>query len=434
MSNGDDKKYLPASLAQNPASTPLSGQDYEDRERQLVENILSVFYQVVPSNYVSQITGPFYTLQFQAAAEQIAKIQIELQEAFYDADFDITRPEFLYQIMGSLVFPDQKDGIPQIDGDVSYRTFLRRMILLLLQGSTNPTLEDGLRLLTDADIDVIEMGIEARDTEGSAWGFDQQHEIEVNVSADDGQSFPDNPFVLQENARLVLEALKPAHVLYKFRFLFKEVFEAIFEDEYAWTLDIYKYEDFRKYCLGYKEITSSAGETLTDRSLFRDPSRSFRKVSPRNTLTITSGVNAGAWTVKEVLTYPVGDDATPRAYMTAPSFLGGLAIIQGGVIIDQGGIDFAGAVEGEILTFLDGPNAGGYQLETLVGGNGGPVGSITPGLVPYLKVTPFPSIVRLDRRMPQAATGQAYTLEVDRLGIQKPRIVLLEDHSAEFTL
>lgn len=432
MSNGN-KKYLPDSLVQNPASTPHSGQDYQDRVRQLVENILDVFYQVLPSNYVSQVTGPFYTLQFQAAAEQVAKIQIELQEAFYDSDFDITRPEFLFQIIGSLVFPDQGEGIPQIDGDVSYRTFLQRMVLLLLQGSTNPTLIEGLQLLTDANVEVIEMGIEARDTVGSAWSFNEQHIIEVNISTEDGQSFPDDPFVLQENARLVLEALKPAHVLYRFRFLFREVFEQLFTDEATWTLDIYRYEDFRKYCLGYKQITGTGGETLTDRSLFRDPNRPFRKVSPGNKLTILAGTNAGTWIVQEILTFPVGDDPTFYSFTTSPSGLIGDVAIENGALYSPG-FDFAQAVEGEILTIASGPNAGPYRLETLLGGQGGPVGSITPGPTQYERVRPFPTLLRTEKRMPVAATGQSYTLEVDRLGIQSPRIVLREDHSAEFVL
>jgi len=437
MSNNDDgnnTKYLPSSIVQNPSSTPQSGQDYQDKTRALVENILSVFYQLLPSNYVSQVTGPFYTLQFQAAAEQIAKAQVALQEVFYDSDVDFTRPEFLYQIIGSLVFPDADDGIPQLDGDLTYRTFLKRMILLLLDGATATTIEQGLELLTDADIEVIEKAVVARDTPGSAWGFDEQHELEINIRTENCDSFPDDPFVLQENARLVIRALKPATKLFQFRFLFCEAFGPLFEDEVTWELDIYRYEDFRKYCLGAKELVGSAGETLTDRGLFRDPYRSFRSISPGAVVTISSGANAGRWIVKEILVYPLGDDSTPRSFTTSPSSLTGTLTITDGVIEDiTASADFSDAVEGEVLTIADGPNAGPYRLETLISGQGGPVGTVPSGSLIY-RVTPAPSLIRIERRMPVVAIGQAYTITVDRLGIQIPRVVLKEDHSAEFTL
>ena len=99
---------------------------------------------MLPSNYVSQVRGPFYTLQFQSVAEQIAKIQLSAQEVLADNDFDFTRSEFLYQIMGILVNPNYENDTFRFDTDLELRDFLRRMIILLLNGSRKATIQQGL--------------------------------------------------------------------------------------------------------------------------------------------------------------------------------------------------------------------------------------------------------------------------------------------------
>ena len=179
-----EKTLLPALVQQNPAPFTQDSQDRKDAVRSQVDRIMGVFLQLLPSNYVSQVMGPHYTLQFQAAAERIADFQITAQEVFADSDFDYTRSEVLYQIIGSLVFPDAAtDGYPNIDGDITYRTFLKRMVALLLQGATKLTVEQGIALLTDATVTVIEKGVEARKLKGtSAWGVDDQFTFEVDVT------------------------------------------------------------------------------------------------------------------------------------------------------------------------------------------------------------------------------------------------------------
>lgn len=426
----DPTKYLPSLIMQNPSTVKGEGQQFINCVTEITERILSTFLQVLPSNYVSQIKGPFYTLQFQAAAEQLAKFFCNAQEVFFDADFNFTRPEYLYQILGSLVFPDAANGLPIIDGDISYREFLRRMVLLLLEGAREEIVKEGIELVTDAAIEIVVKGIAARDVPGSLWGLEDQFSYEINVISDDGTSFPADPFALLENIRLIVEALAPAHTLYEVRFLFKEVFEVLFEDSVTWNFQQFFYEDFRKYCLGAKEITGTAGETLTDRSLFNDPERDFRHVSPGATLEIESGLNAHKYRVAEVRYFPVGDDPTPRSYTTSPTGLTGTVTVEGEVLTDTAQ-DFGLAVENEILEILEGPNAGKYRLNILLGLGGGKVGFATG---PSTQVIPSPCFLKIDQRMPVAATGQSYTVSVDRLGIQKPHTVDKEDVSIFFVL
>jgi len=482
-----DEKIIPDSVDLNPSPVVLEGQQPHDVYRDQTERIMRFFHAVLPDNYVSQVRGPFYTLQFQAAAEQLAKIQIDANEVFADQDYDFTRPEFLYQILGYLVFPDYEvDGTPSIPTDIGYRDFLRRMVILLLQGATCSTIKKGIELVTDADIDIIEKAIESRTNPDTAYTIEDQFEFEISVSntdttTDEGHyhdvnidnlgsgettsvlplesvpwhvhevvgfevleagdplhthqllpKFPNedsDPFRLWQNVQIILQALKPAHTIYEFRFLFREHFGPLFEDEMSWDMELFHYDDFRKFCLGARELTGT-GDTLSDRSLFRDASKSFESISVGAELAISSGPNVGRWEVEDVLVFPVGDDSTPRSYTTSPTGLTGTLTISGDTITDESQ-DFAAAAEGETLTITEGPNAGVYLLWDLLGSNGGRIGFVTG---PGTSVRIAPSLVRLTQRMADEVAGQSYRMSVDRLGIQVPQVVTGEDASEQFYL
>lgn len=470
-----NKGLLPGLLAQNPAPVHpeqklMGTQEHKQKVRDQVDNIMKVFLQLLPSNYISQVTGPFYTLQFQAAAEQIAEFQVTAQEAWADGLYDYTRSEFLFQVLGQLVFPDaQTNGYPDIQGDLTYRQFLQAMVRFLLQGATKSTIQESLAevgkatqglarcenpdLVQDIAFAVIEKGVEARKLgSGSVWGLDDQFCFEVSANYTDATSglerFPESPFALAENVRLVMRALKPAHTLYEYRHLFTETFETLFSESQRWEMHSYYYDDFRRYCQGAKRVTGTAGETLMDRSLFRDVGRDFSNISVGAPLVVTSGPNGihagglegttastdrqelGRYAVAERLTFPGGDDSAARPYTTSPTGLMGTATVNGSDIIDASQ-NWALAAEGEVLTFTEGPNAGSYRLKTVLGSAGGRVGFAAG---PATGVRIAPSILRLETRMPESVAGQSYYVEVDRLGEQEPKGIESEDVSNQFFL
>jgi hypothetical protein len=445
----DDKKsLLPFNLDQNPAPDTETGQDFERKQQGLTNEIMTTFLAVLPSNYVALTNGPWYTLQFQAIAEQLAAIQIVGQEINKDSDFDFTRPEFLWDVLGTIVFPQatERGGAPLLDGDIDYRAFLHKMVLLLLQGATAATLEEGAECLTDSQVVVVEKFLSSvqRDPDG-AWTIDNQFEIELNV-----EGFPtgSDPFTFQDNLFLVMEALKPAHILCELSYVFdddfRDEFGNLFDDSNAvtidggmqWQMEAYYYDDLRKNCYGAKEVTGT-GDTLADRTLFSDPDVSFLNIAQGADLYIPSGVNTGRYKVIDVRAFPMGDDATPRLYTTSPTGLasstsGGLTI-EGDVVTDSSQ-NWALAVEGELLTILAGPNAGTYRLDVLLGPLGGPLGDpVATGPADEVRVAP--TILRVDRRMDTASvTGQAYTVTVDRLGVRSPKTRTSEDVSSQFYL
>lgn len=422
----------PFALEQNPAPNPISGQAYLTDKDALVQQIMTTFRSVLPSNYVSQTNGPWYSLQFQAMAEQLAEIQISTTEIYKDSLFDFTRTDFLWQVMGSLVFPDSpgNPGIPTIDGDTAYREFLHKMVLLLLEGATKASMEGGLEALDPNVVATItERYLETppRDPNG-AFTIDDQFFVDIFI---DG--FPVDPFVLQKNAKLVLSALKPAHVLYGYSNLFRDAFDKIADDTGGLSLDLesYYYDDLRKWCLGAQHITGT-GDTLSLRTLFTDPDVSFASVRPGLgcVLIIESGANAGRYRVTGTRALLSGADATPRAYTLSTGGTGTLTAVDGETIEDATQ-DWGSFPVDTKVTIAAGPNAGTYRLDTVLGPTGGPIGTVG---VSGTQVRISRSTIELARRMPSAATGQAYTVTVDRLGVQVPRPVAGEDVSLQFVL
>jgi hypothetical protein len=441
MAHDDDalkvSSLIPFSLTQNPAPNPVSpGQDYLDEKRALVDSIMSAFRGLLPSNYVASTNGPWYSLQFQAMAEQLADIQINTAEIYKDSAWDFTRTDFLWEMIGSFVFPGATDktGIPQISGDLNYREFLHKMVLLLMQGATKASLEGGLEALDSTFIaTVVERYLETppRDPDG-AYTIEDQFAIDVFIETASG-GFPTDPFVTQDNAALVLAALKPAHVLYAYSYLFKDAFAKLADDGAApnsWDIEPYYYADLRKWCLGSKSIVGSAGSTLTDRTLFSDTSFSFASIRVGAALRVLAGANAGTYRVLSTRALLSGASATPVAYTVSSGGSGTLRALSDNVVEDTTR-DWGLLAVDTTITIASGVNAGTYRLDTVLGATGGPLG--TAGISGD-QVRLAPSILKLERRMASVLTGQSYEVDVDRLGAKVPQAISAEDVSEQFYL
>ena len=305
---------------------------------------------------------------------------------------------------------------------MTYRTFLQRMVVLLLKGSTKESVQEGVGLLTDADMTIVEKSV-ASHIENSAWSFDDQYTFEVNVEKDGGTAFPSKPFDLHYNVSVILDALKPAHTLFEYRHVFREVFGYLFQDEMFLQQNMYYYDDLRKFCLGVKEIRGE-GNVLTNRHLLSDPNRTFSNVQVGSILY----VNNIPYEVLEIRSILVGDEQTARYYTTSPTGLSGYASVEGDTLTDECQ-DWSLATEGEVLTFQEGINMeASYRLQDVLGSNGGSVGFVSGG---GTQVRIAPSIVRVISRLPVTTGTLSYNITIDRLGVQETRVEQSENVSLQ---
>lgn len=231
------------------------GKEYELRVLQRAQAIFSTLLGLLPSNYTSTVQGPHYTNELKAVAVELAKIELALEDVSYDVDFNRTRSEFLYSIVGYLCFLN--DRLPSLEyDDAEFRTFLLNLIRIYFQGSIPKSIQDATGLFLSTDFRVLENFLLVR--QGAA-NLDISDQFGFQIDVETGNQFPTDIFDLQSSIRTILDIVRPAHTLFRIRFIFNDDYipnpdsedragDVI--DEMRWRMWTYYYEDYRSYWAG----------------------------------------------------------------------------------------------------------------------------------------------------------------------------------------
>lgn len=460
--------------AQNPSPWAGGGQREEERVAALADQITRVYLNSLPSNYVSSVGGPNYVQAWRGAARELARIQVAAVDAYEDNDFRFTRTEALHQLLATLVFPSG-DG-PALNGDLTQREFLGRMVGLLLSGARRSTLVGGLDALSSstewtltptADQFVFEVDA-ARTPLTAAAGAEElshHHRVQLNSAGDgatleavygagvtgpahthpvtgfavtgvegDGlpyhthelrSAWPELPLELERAARMVLRALGPARALYRYRNLFRDALRVWSEEVSDWSLEAHHYEDFRRDWAALAPYEAASG-AFVSRELFTDPGADFSSVRVgaelvvRRTDPLPSTPRELRYRVESVQAFPYGDDPVARPYTTAPTGLSGMVRVVNGALVTETG-DWAAAAPHEQISITAGPNEGVYRLGVLLGPGGGPAWESPPGACSA--AFPLPSWLRVSPRSAGADAGLSYRVERDPGGARLPAAV-----------
>lgn len=230
------------------------GKEYNLRLLQRAQVVFSALLNLLPSNYISAVQGPNYTLELKAVAVEVARIELALEDVDLDRDFTRTRSEFLYSIIGYLMFLNGK--LPPLEfDDGEYRNFLLNLIRIYFQGSIPKSIQDATGLFLSGDFTVLENFLLQR--AGSS-GFDisDQFGFQINVTATGG-GFPPEVFDILSSLRIILDIVRPAHTLFRIRFIFTDSYNpndptGRVLDEMRWRMADYHYEDYRSYWTGLR--------------------------------------------------------------------------------------------------------------------------------------------------------------------------------------
>jgi hypothetical protein len=244
------------------------GKEWNLRVLQRAQAIFTTLLGLLPSNYTSTIQGPNYTLELKAVAVELAKIELALEDVDLDMDFDRTRSEFLYSIIGYLVFLNGK--LPPLEfDDEEFRTFLLNLILIFFQGSLPESMQDSADLFFSGANEVLENFLLTR-LGASGYDISDQYGFQVDVSTTG--VFPESVFQLQQSLRIILDLVRPAHTLFRIRYIFEDNYnpndpEGKILDAYRWRMANYHYEDFRSYWCGIRDrdrLGKKTNQTVTD--------------------------------------------------------------------------------------------------------------------------------------------------------------------------
>lgn len=231
------------------------GREYQLRLLQRAQAIFGNLLNLLPSNYVSAIQGPNYTLELKAVAVELAKIELALEDIDLDRDFNRTRSEFLYSIIGYLVFLNGRLPAGFGDDDEEFRTFLLSLIRIYFQGSIPQSIRDAAELFFTENFEVLENFLLVR---AGVHGLDISDQFGFQVNIDAGGGFPVSVFDLQSSLNTIINIIRPAHTLFRVRYIFTDDYnpndpQGQVLDAYRWRMSNYYYDDFRSYWSGIKD-------------------------------------------------------------------------------------------------------------------------------------------------------------------------------------
>ncbi len=240
-----------------------TGREYNLRLQQRAQAIFTTLLNLLPSNYISAIAGPNYTLELKAVAVELARIELSLEDIDTDRSVVTTRTDFLYSIIGYFIFLNGK--LPTTEfSDEGFRKFLVGLIRIYFQGSTPKSISDLATLLLSGDVQVTENFLLVRQG-ASGLDISDQFGFNINVVIPTGGSFPVNLFQVDSTLRMLLDIIRPAHTLYKIRYIFSDTHNPNTDtntntdttgkilDAMRWSLAMYEYEDLRSYWNGVRD-------------------------------------------------------------------------------------------------------------------------------------------------------------------------------------
>lgn len=240
-----------------------SGEVYLATLQNEVERNFAILLSLLSSYWKSRVDGPNYARSMKAMSIALSQVRLSLGEIYSDSEYAATRGEFLYQVVTNLMFPTEAPDLQS--SDVDFRKFLSELIPLYFSGSVPESIKSAVELLTGGDVVLYEMFEEARKP-GS--GFDISDQFSFGIDVILNSPSQTNTFLSDRNIRILLQILRPAHTLYRLRFVLtdeyfgnqtKPVTGSPYEpnkilDRPTFDLAEYRYEDFRKYVLGVKGV------------------------------------------------------------------------------------------------------------------------------------------------------------------------------------
>ena len=244
-------------------NTYEEGEQYLNRLSDEANRNFQIFLTLLSSYWRSTIDGPNYTREIKAMAIEFARIRLALDDVRTDTYYDRVRADFLYQVLTSVLFP-QRDGPPDTGlSDLNFRDFLLEIVKIYFQGSIPKSMKDAVELFVTGDVRIIEAFKEAQ-RPGSGFDISDQFTFYVDVILDAPGST--DVFLADKNIRILLNIIRPAHTLYKLRFILEDEYLGQKDpdpdvnapnkvtDAFSWTLSCYGYEDFRRFVEGVKGI------------------------------------------------------------------------------------------------------------------------------------------------------------------------------------
>jgi len=198
-----------------------SGIEFEKQVRDLTATIQTRLLSVLPSNYPKN-NSTNLGLMYKAIAHELALLQTSLSDIIEDQYHNTTRIEYIYQILGDLLFLGEK-SINENLADTEYRDFLIKVRNAYFVGSTKDNIEASVSDILGLPVVLRELYLELRNP-NTSYTLKDTNKMFFDILMDSVSS-SSNIGNMLEDIRFFINLIKPAHTLYDTRLIYTEVFE-----------------------------------------------------------------------------------------------------------------------------------------------------------------------------------------------------------------
>lgn len=183
---------------------------------------VSYMLQRLPDNY-SEANVTLLAHLFRTFSEEKYKAIMSMKEIADDQFFDKTRPEFLFQILGDLLFIDEKVCGSSYN-DKSYRDFLLKVKNAYFGGSVLANLNSSLSDIIGTKVNIKELFKESR-VAGSSTTIKDTHKLvmDILVGAADQSSPAGQIGIFIQDLYYFIDLIRPSHTLFETRFIWEDI-------------------------------------------------------------------------------------------------------------------------------------------------------------------------------------------------------------------
>lgn len=250
-----------------------AGEEYITRLADETDRNFALFLTLLSSYWRTSVDGPMYAREIKAMSIALSKLRLALEDVLVDGQHSVTRPEYLYQTITSVLFPGSSD-VPDLQStDIDFRSFLQKLVEVYFAGSIPSSIKKALELLTGGAVVVREHFSEARQ-QSSGYDIADTFGMTIDVLLESPDAL--DVFLADRNIRILLSIIRPGHTLYTVRYILQDAYVGSgssegpqkIADVLSAAISNYSYDDFRKFVngidgldpLGFKQPIVVSGE------------------------------------------------------------------------------------------------------------------------------------------------------------------------------
>jgi hypothetical protein len=176
-------------------------------------NNLADNYPSVPGTKISQL----YLAFCEEREKALSSSKLIADDQFYS----LTRPEFLFQILGDLLFINEKTGGVEYT-DITYRDFLLKVKTAYFGGSTISNINKSLSSILGVPVTIREMYLDARRV-GAVASIKDTHRMLADIlMGDEGNTIVGNVSTYIKDLYYFIDLIRPSHSLFETRLIWKD--------------------------------------------------------------------------------------------------------------------------------------------------------------------------------------------------------------------